>query len=336
MAAKSGDDAKALDYLVPVQLSGRAPDASKTAFETLYKKSHNGSLEGVQALLDTEYIKRFPNPVHPDAYKASENRSGRMVLGEVFTGAGCPPCVAADLAFDAALGRYERKDLAVVMYHQHIPRPDPMTTTDTAARAKFYAVRGVPTYVVDGKDTIGGGSREMTKGIYDKLIKELESELEIPAAARLRLDASVNGGTVRATASASQAQSASKDLRVQILLVEKELRYTGENGVRFHPMVVRAFGGDKAEGYKLEGESGEFSASFDLDTVSKAIKDHLDDYESKGHRSESFKFSEKKYEIDRGNLAVVAFVQDVKTKKVLQAAWADLGATRAHPTTEAQ
>jgi hypothetical protein len=72
-----------------------------------------------------------------------------------------------------------------------------------------------------------------------------------------------------------------------------------------------------------------------LDAVSKAIKEHLDDYESKGHRGESFKFNEKKYAINRGNLAVVAFVQDDKTKHVLQAAWVDLGAAGANPSTEA-
>jgi hypothetical protein len=122
---------------------------------------------------------------------------------------------------------------------------------------------------------------------------------------------------------------------VQILLVEKELRFNGENGIRFHPMVVRAFGGEKADGYPMDAPSGSFTATFDLEAVSKGIKDHLDDYESKGHRGESFKFSEKKYAINRGNLAVVAFVQDTKTKHVLQAAWVDLGTAGVRRSTEA-
>ena len=54
---------------------------------------------------------------------------------------------------------------------------------------------------------------------------------------------------------------------------------------------------------------------------SKAIKAHLDDYESKGHRGEPFQFSEKKYQINHANLAVVAFVQDEKTKEILQAVY---------------
>ena len=93
--------------------------------------------------------------------------------------------------------------------------------------------------------------------------------------------------------------------------------------MRFHPMVVRAMGGEKGEGYKVDG-AGSFDANFDLAAVSKAIKDHLDDYEAKGHRGESFKFTEKKYQIDRNDLAVVVFVQDEKTKHVLQSAVIDL------------
>jgi len=118
-------------------------------------------------------------------------------------------------------------------------------------------------------------------------------------------------------------ESESKDLKVQILLVEKEIRHLGENGVRFHPMVVRAIGGEKAEGYALEPKGkGTFDATFDLAAVSKALKAHLDDFETKRG---DFKFSAKRDQINRADLAVVVFVQDDKSKHVLQAAYVDLG-----------
>lgn len=335
IARKDGDDAKALDYLIPVRLSGHAPASASEAFESIYRKLHGGSLDGVEAMLDREYRKRLPNPVHVEAYKPDGKRSDRVVLGEVFTGSGCPPCAGADLAFDAAMERFAHKDFAVVMYHQHIPRPDPMTTPETTARAKFYEVRGVPTFAVDGADTIGGGSREMAKGIYDRLITDVEKDLDSPAEAHVRLNAALTGAGVHASVVVDGVKGDAKDVRVQILLVEKEIRFNGENGIRFHPMVVRAFGGGSADGFKLDGAGGSFEASFDLDAVSKAIKQHLDEYEAKGHRGESFKFAEKKYQIDRKDLAVVAFVQDAKTRHILQAAWADLAPAAAHPTTEA-
>ncbi|MDE3168015.1 MAG: hypothetical protein KGN36_19595, partial [Acidobacteriota bacterium] len=133
MAHKDGDDAKALDYLIPVRLSGHAPKSANEALESIYRKTHNGSLAGLETMLDAEYRKRFPNPIHAEAYQPDAKRSGRVVLGEVFTGSGCPPCAGADLAFDAAMERFPHADFAVVMYHQHIPRPDPMTTPETTA-----------------------------------------------------------------------------------------------------------------------------------------------------------------------------------------------------------
>jgi len=335
LAFKAGDDAKALEFLIPARLSGRPDKNANDALESIYRKSHNGSADGLEAMLDTEYRKRFPNPLELVAYKPTENRSDRVVLGEVFTGSGCPPCVGADLAFDAAMERYSRKELAVVMYHQHIPRPDPMTNPDTQARAKSYSVSGVPTFAIDGEKTVGGGSRENTKQIYERFNKTIEKDLESPAEAALHAEASLTGNKVRVRASVESIRSESKDLKVQILLVEKELHYGGENGVRFHPMVVRAMAGEKGEGFALDpGANTGFEHTFDLDAVSKALRAHLDDYEAKGHRGETFTFIEKKDRINRNNLAVVVFVQDDKSKHVLQATYIDLGQEPAHPVTE--
>ena len=337
LAVKSGDDAKAMEYLLWARLSGRAPETANLAFETLYKKGHNGSLDGLEAMLDTEYRKRFPNPIHMDAYKPTEKRSDRIVLAEVFTGAGCGPCAGADVAFDAAMERYPRKDLAVVMYHVHIPRPDPMTIAETTARYKSYGENGVPAYAIDGKKTTGGESRTMAQWVFDRFQKDLETGLETAAEARLKIDASLNGGTVKVSAAVDNVKSDSKDLKVQIVLVEKEIRHLGENGIRFHPMVVRAFGGEKGEGYKIEANGkGTFDATFDLEAIGKDIRKQLDEYEAKGHRGEPFKFSAKKDQIGRADLAVVAFVQDDKTRHVLQAGYVDLGAPAgARPATEA-
>jgi thiol-disulfide isomerase/thioredoxin len=328
LAAKAGNDSKALEYLVPAKLSGRATRDAAAALETLYKKQHNGSTEGLEAMLDAEYQKRFPNPVQIAAYQPAENRSDRLVLAEVFTGSGCAPCAAADLAFDGAMSRYARKDLAVLMFHQHIPRPDPMTNPESQDRAKAYKINGVPTFAIDGKTASGGGPREAAKSTYARFNKDIEAELEKPAEAHITIGASLKGKTVDVNALVHGVKSDAKDVKVFIALAEKELRFNGENGIRFHPMVVRSI-----KSFDRSGES--YRQSFDLDAVSKAIKDHLDDYEGKGHRGEPFTFAEKKYRIDPNDLAVVVFVQEDGSKHVLQAAYVDLGSETPHPTMEA-
>ncbi len=317
LAYKAGNDEKAMELLVPARLSGRAPASARQALEALYRKQHGGSIEGLDAMLDAQYRKLYPNPIKVEEYHPTEKRSDRLVLAEVFTGSGCPPCVGADLAFDAAMERFSRKDLAVVMYHEHVPRPDPMTNPDTMARSKAYEVRGVPTSAIDGK-TIGGGGgpRDNAEKIYERIVTPIEKDLELPAEAKLTAHAAISGNIVKVTGAVSDVKEKSDDLKVRVLLVEKEIRYTGENGIRFHPMVVRAIAEEKAD--------GEYSHTFHVDEVSAGLKRHLDEYEAAGHRGESFKFIEKKDAIDRTNLAVVVIVQDDKTRHVLQSAMIDL------------
>jgi thiol-disulfide isomerase/thioredoxin len=339
IAAKKGDSAKAMDYLVTAKLSGRAPASASLALTNVYSKTHGGSAVGLDALLDAEYNKRFPNPVHLDAYKPTEKRSDRLVLAELFTGSGCPPCVGADLAFEAASERYSRKDVMVVVYHEHVPQPDPMTNLDTAARAKYYSGAAglpTPTYYIDGEIVkYNGASREGAKDVVSHVEPPIEKALETAAEAHLTVNATSNGNAVNVSAAVDGVKSDSKDLKVHVLLIEKELRYTGENGIRFHPMVVRAMGGKDDDGFALTSNAASFDQAWDLEKVSAGLKAHLDDYEVKGHRGVPFKFSEKKYQIDRANLAVVVFVQDAKTKHILQSAYVDLNPSTPHVSTEA-
>jgi len=67
--------------------------------------------------------------------------------------------------------------------------------------------------------------------------------------------------------------------------------------------------------------------TFDLKTMSDELKKYLDTYEQQGHRGDSFTFSEKKFQINSNNLSLVAFVQDMKTKNVLQTVYVKLNPT---------
>ena len=61
-----------------------------------------------------------------------------------------------------------------------------------------------------------------------------------------------------------------------------------------------------------------------MKAMSDLLKKYLDDYEKAGHRGDTFTFIDKKYQIDPNNLALVAFVQDMKTKAVLQTVYVKL------------
>lgn len=335
LAEKAGNLTAALDYLTAAALAGPLSAESRKRLESIYRQAHNNSLDGLEEMLDAKYKQNFPNPVAPEHYTPPASRSDRVVLAEIFTGSGCPPCVAADLAFDAALERYPRKDLAVVMYHLHIPRPDPMTNPSTETRSKFYGVRGVPSFMIDGEMQSGGGSRENTKMVYDRINPTIEKRLEIPSEAQIELDADLQGSVVKVKTSVDPIKSDSGAFKLQIALVEELLRYTGENGVRFHPMVVRSLGGAEAGGFTLEASKpAVIEYDFDLSTIGTQLQAHLDDYEVNG-RHGRITFSEKKHTIDPANLSVVAFIQDEKTKQILQATYIKVQAENqgSHPGT---
>ena len=317
LTAKSGDNAKALEMMTEAALSGRMTPQARQLLEELYRKSHGDSIAGLEEMLDERYRKASPNPLHLKPYKPRSARSDRVVLAEVFTGAGCPPCVAADLAFEASLERYQRQELAVLMYHLHIPRPDPMTNTATQSRSSFYSVRGVPNYVVDGQQGGGGGPRDQTGSIYDRFNPVIEKHLETPSQAEIKLESALDGGIVKVRALVDKVQIQSSSVKLHIALVENLLRYTGENGVRFHPMVVRAMAGPGASGFRLRGTlPATFEYTFDIAQLTNELKSQLDGYEQ---RNPGYKFGEKKHAIDSGSLSVVAFLQDEANRQILQA-----------------
>jgi tetratricopeptide (TPR) repeat protein len=317
---RRGDVQNALTAYIDAAATSKIPADARQQLNALYAKSH-----GLDEILDAKYREANPPPFTVEPYKLSAKRTDRVVLAEVFTGSGCPPCVAADLAADLAMERYSRQELAVLIYHEHIPQPDPMTTPQTTARFDYYTAgvprRGVPTLAIDGATTVGGGARNRTKTVYDRITRQVEKGLEVPAGAQLKLDTALDGATVRASATVSKITSKSPDLKLHIVLAEEMLRYTGENGIRLHPVVVRSMaesdGG--SQGLSITSKDSQtFAWSFDLQAISAAIKKHLDEYEAGGHRGNTFTFTEKKYEIDPKDLVVAAFVQDEKTKTILQ------------------
>jgi hypothetical protein len=234
--------------------------------------------------------------------------------------------VGAGLAFDAAHERYTRQDFILLNYHVHIPLPDPMVNPPTVARRTFYGVNSSPSYTFDGEMDGGGGSAEGAKALFDsKIDPKIQARLAVAPEATVKVQATQVGGTVKAKASVSGVKSKSDKLRVQIVLAEKDVTYSGENGERFHPMVVRGMAVDAkaAQGFALApGKGGSFEYTFDLAKLVADAKDGLIKFETV-ERAGAYTFREKKHEIKNG-LVAVAFVQDEATKKVLQAAYFEI------------
>jgi tetratricopeptide (TPR) repeat protein len=332
IALHAGRDSEALELLMSAQLLGKLIPEQRKDLQDLYQKLHPDSPGGLDAWLDQMYRQKFPASFHVVPYEVPDQapaERGKTVLAELFTGAGCPPCVGFDVAMDAAMERYSKRDVAVLMYHEHVPEPDPMANPSTVKRFSFYDVRGTPTLAIDGETMLGGGNREAARSIYEKIFPKIDEKLKTSPDLSLALSASREGERITARASLDPGSHGSKNMRLQIVLAEKQVRYSGENGIRFHPMVVRAMAGGDGDGFAIDPSGAKvYDATFDVSQIGADLKSYLDSYEMENDRFGPIHFSEKKYLIDVNNIAIIAFVQDVDTKRVLQATYREPDALR--------
>jgi len=330
----AGNDKAALGYYMQAAAAGGLKGDDDAAFHALYKKV-NGSEKNLEADIDRAFRTRFPNPLEPAPWRPTPARTSRIVLSELFTGSACPPCVAADLALDAAMERYPAADMATLVYHVHIPGPDPMTTAASAARKEYYKdyVLGVPTFIVDGAMArLGGGGRDNAGITYGNYASVIDADMNDAPEATLAIKTQTKNGKVAITTAISNLAAQYKEakgLTLHVVLAEQELRFTGENGMRFHPLVVRAMaGGDKPGIPVTMDASGKLSldTTFDLSAIPTDITSSLEaeikkrrGNETAGNTPAVYKAESHPYtDVDPTKLIVVAFLQDAD-KHVLQA-----------------
>ena len=324
IAKRRGRTDEQVEYLIALALYGQLTPARRAELEDAYRRTHQGSLEDLEAMLDARYERELPKALPVEAFVRSAQPGARVVLAEMFTGASCAPCVGMDLALEAAMRRYPLRDLAVLVYHVHVPVPDPLVNPSGRARAKAYGFGSAPHMAIDGVefDDKGGGKAAEAPAIFrSRLQPAIERALQVPGRARIALQATPAGDVITVKVAVDQVPKGGPALRLQVALVEERVRYSGGNGIRFQPMVVRKLAGDGA-GLPLPA-TGVMKANvtFDVPAIRAEIKKYLDDFERNG--DDSFKpstFNEKKYDIDGSNLLVIAFVQEVTSRRVLQAA----------------
>jgi tetratricopeptide (TPR) repeat protein len=333
-----GDTAGALDHYLKAAAFSYLRGADGDAMRALYAK-HRGNAEAMtpalEAKLDAEINERYkllPKTLKGSPYTPTPKRTDRVVVIEMFTGSACPPCVAADLAFDATMDRYDMNTVIPLAYHQHIPGPDPMTTPETVVRRNYYNVNGVPTMHVSGAlaandagENLGGGGRARAPEVYEKYVSQIDKALEVPADAALSVKGTIVGDKVTITADVTKLPGSVADLRLHLVLAEKQLLFGGENGIRGHHMVVRGVGGEKGEGIPIAA-AGTVTHTFDLGTIRTAITRSLAQDIARrrggGGGTQTFAAEDKAMTtFDLSNLVAVAFVQ-APNRRILQAAQA--------------
>ena len=226
---------------------------------------------GLESRLDQEYRKKVP-PFAPEKFAGRKDpKADHVVLMELFTGAQCPPCVAADVAFDALLETYQATELIGLQYHLHIPGPDPLTNKDSQSRQQYYGdvVSGTPAVFFNGHPhASGGGPMQLSEAKYKQYRRIIDTQLEAAKEATIHVSATRTGDELKIAAQATvtrkrianerrpapakgvngDAENARKTEsrprpRLRLALTEESIRYIGINKLRYHHHVVRDFPG---------------------------------------------------------------------------------------------
>jgi hypothetical protein len=286
------------------------------------------NLAKIDADLDRDYMTKVP-PFKPTAFAGRKAQSDRAVVMELFTGAQCPPCVAADVAFDVLEKTYKHGEVVLIQYHLHIPGPDPMTNAATEARAEYYGANSTPTVLFNGKNVSaldpnvrGGGNMAMAEERYGQYSQIINKLMEEPAGAAVKLSANRLGDVINVRADVATTADPGSGKRLRFVVVEEAVRFTGANKLRLHHMVVRAMPGG-ADGIALTKKDGSYSASVNLGDLRQELTDYLYTYAATKRP-----FPQPERPMAFNNLKAIALVQDDATKDILQAVIVDVSGER--------
>ncbi|MGB1205841.1 MAG: T9SS type A sorting domain-containing protein [Chitinophagales bacterium] len=227
----------------------------------------------------------------------------RMVLVEHFTQASCPPCASYNPGFQATLNA-NHEFIAPIRYQTSWPGFDPMNTDnpgEVATRVGLYNVTGVPNPVLEGDAgaTISDNSLNSAHDNSSPFVITLTAELSNILGSNPEDFPQLNDDTqidVQMNIAASDAVSG--NLRAFIVVTEEEIIYDtppGTNGeIDFYNVMRKML--PNANGTTLDN----FANGDDV-TLTES-------------------WNVASYVNDISQLAVVAFVQDITTREVFQAA----------------
>jgi len=301
-----------------IALSKRNPEQVKfedprVTLTELWEKKH-GSTKGLDEYL-TKSFKRFLDSfVTKEAKEVDLKKGNRTSLIELFTGASCPPCVAADLATGVIESSFPASKVIVLRYHQHIPAPDPLTNSDSEARFFFYNHGGTPSTDLNGQQ-IGGaaGGVEQVESSYKALLEALIPELSKDTDVKIDLSAVAKDGNLVLKANATGTDKIKEPLRLVAVLAEDELHFEAPNGINVHDMIVRSMLSEP-RGFAAADGKLSLDKTMSLEDFKGRISDYLSAFEEKSGAN----FTGAPLGLEK--LHFVVFVQGEDSKEVFQVA----------------
>ena len=150
-----------LVYADTLAVSNLAQGASQTVtFNSFQLATANDAFNIVVTTILSGDMDSTNNTKNKYIYTYTHDRD--MVLLEIGTGTGCPYCPGAAMGADDLVEA--GKPVAVIEYHNYNPASDPFSNTAAAVRTGYYGITSYPTAVFDGLSSVVSGSQ--TQSLY--------------------------------------------------------------------------------------------------------------------------------------------------------------------------
>jgi thiol-disulfide isomerase/thioredoxin len=223
----------------------------------------------------------------------------RITIIEQFTSSTCPPCANLNTTFGPTLTGLNTNNLgsnvSAVKYHQNFPSPgnDPSYNPDALSRRNYYGVTGIPDLFIDGKPMAA------TSAAY------IQEQAALDAFVDLDLSYTLNGNQINVTANVTPFATFSGTHKLHVVIVENTYNYAASTTTQDVFKQVQRKMMPNANGTNLASLTADQTQTFSLShtmVLGGAAQGNSNTWVQ-----------------DLENLTIVAFVQNVSTKAILQA-----------------
>jgi hypothetical protein len=219
----------------------------------------------------------------------------KTALLEMFTNAGCGPCIYGNQFLTQFIQNNPGLDFAVIRTHSYWPsNRDVMYLNDTTmsrARTTYYSVSGVPDFFLDGGDynisgTMSTDNNTLKSAIEREIAEGSDYTLNVQVS---RTEEAIN---VAVNVVMDDDVTIPSRLYLRTALIENGVQYTGSNGETSHDQALRQMLPDY-RGVRVDTAPFDFTGEFEIRPA-----------------------------YNPSNLEVVVYLQDDATKEIFQS-WAE-------------
>ena len=273
------------------------------------------ALEGIEKTYPRSQVVTLRYHVHVPGHDPMTNDDGEARFYNFYKAAGTPSMYVDGAQLEGAAGvmpnapqTYQRLRYAIDEFLRRTRGGKDEEATSEKDDEETSDDKASEDATSDDKDADSekGDEKESAEKVETK-----EEAVAVTPKVMIDLQVSKQQDTIEVSASVSGLTDETGNVRLMVALAESGIRYEAFNGIRHHDMVVRQLlGGDRGTSPK-DGVLG-YQGTVNVEE----LRDRLHGYLTEFEENQGVEFNSMPLEL--ANLSVVAFVQNVETRRIFQ------------------